>query len=137
VNADNPPEIALVQRSAEATSVAGNWRILWQLRNLGKAQLRINSARLPHGQFKAGEQRFEPPITLDSGASVEFESAVRCDEAAGLVTENAFVILYAIWLNNEWRIYARIRVTVNAEAQPETITESITYQKAGFSGLDQ
>ena len=137
MKADNPPEIALVQRSAQATSVACSWRIVWQLRNLGKAQLQINSARLPHGQFKADEQRFEPPITLDSGTSVEFESAVCCDEPAGLVTENGFVILYANWLNNEWRIFARIRVMVNAEAQPETITESITYQQAGFSGLDQ
>jgi hypothetical protein len=137
VNADNPPEIALVQRSAQATSVAGSWRILWQLGNLGEGELRINSIRLPHGQFKAGEQRFAPPIILDGGGSQQFESTVRCDEPVGLVTENAFVIFYANWLNSEWRIYARIRVTVNAEAQPETVTESITYQKAGFSGREQ
>jgi hypothetical protein len=118
-------------------SVAGSWRIVWQLQNVGKGELRINSVRLPHGQFKADEQRFEPPIILESGASEEFESAVRCTDPAGLVTENAFVILYAIWLNGVWRIYARIRVTINTETQPEAVTESITYQKAGFSGLDQ
>jgi hypothetical protein len=137
VNADIPPEISLVQKSAQPLSVAGHWRIVWRLQNFGKARLQINSARLPHGQFKAGERRFEPPIALDLGASVEFDTTVRCDEPAGLVTENAFVILYANWMNSEWRIYGRIRVTVNADALPETITESITYQKAGFSGLDQ
>jgi len=137
MKANIPPEISLTQKSVQPTGIHGQWRIVWSLNNQGKRQLRINSVRMPHGQFKADEQRFEPPITLESGASEEFESAVRCDEPAGLVTENAFVILYADWLNGVWRIYARIRVTVNADALPETITESITYQKAGFSGLDQ
>ncbi|HWH79467.1 MAG TPA: hypothetical protein VNT76_18940 [Candidatus Binatus sp.] len=136
MNAETSPNISLAQISVEGTGVAGVWRMVWRVHNHGAESLEITSVRLPHGQFRSDAQRFEPPITLGAGASEQFESSVRCAEPAGLVTENAFVILYANWLASGWRIYARIRVTVNSESQPETATVFITYQKAGFSGLD-
>lgn len=91
--------------------------------------------RLPHGQFKSDDHRFEPPLDLAAGASSRFHVCVSCDEPAGLVTENAFVIFAARWSGEEWRIFVRIRVIVNAEGKPETATELVTTQKVGFSGV--
>ena len=53
----------------------------------------------------------------------------------GLVTENAFVIFNVNWSDEPWRIFVRIRVTMNLDGRPETETEAITTQRVGFSGI--
>ena len=111
--------------------------MLWRVQNQGGEPLEISSLRLPHGQFKSEEQRFEPPIVLPPGENEQFEIVVRCSEPPGLVTENAFVIFYANWLGELWRIYVRVRVSIDAKGQPDTATELITTQKVGFSGITQ
>ena len=111
--------------------------MFWRVQNHGAVPLEITSLRLPHGQFKSDDQRFEPPIYLAPGQSDRFDSTVRCNEPAGLVTENAFVILHAKWLGAEWRIYVRISVTIGSNMQPVTATELITTQKVGFSEITE
>ncbi len=111
--------------------------MIWLVQNHGAVLLEITSLRLPHGQFKSDEQRFEPPISLAPGQSDRFDSMVQCSEPAGLVTENAFVILYTKWLGADWRIYVRMRVTINSNMQPVTATELITTQKVGFSKITE
>ncbi len=113
----------------------GMWNVRWQVENLGANILRIISARLPHGQFKSAEQSFTPVLDLAAGGSAEFPSHVDCDESAGLVTENAFVIFHCQWYGEAWRIFVRIRVIVKADGEPQTATELITTQKVGFSGI--
>ena len=116
-------------------AMTAGWNILWELQNLGAAALTIISARLPHGQFRSPEHCFAPALELAAGASKQFTIFVHCDEPAGLVTKNAFVILRCQWHGEAWRIFIRIRVTVTAEGAPETATELITTQKVGFSGI--
>lgn len=93
----------------------------------------ILSARLPHGQFKSAEQRFDPSLELDQGDQVAFRALVRCHEPAGLVTENAFIIFHVLWLKEAWRIFVRIRVVVEQTGKPQTSVQLITTQKVGFS----
>ena len=112
------------------------WSIGWKIENDGKDSLVFESARLPHGQFKSDEYQFEPALDLAPATKTEFTVSVRCDGAAGLVTENAFVIFHVIWLGEPWRIFVRIRVVVTDDGRPQTETESITTQKVGFSGVD-
>jgi hypothetical protein len=125
------PEIELQQLSAERNGQRGCWRIGWRLKNLGARRLRIQSVRLPHGQFKSEEIRFEPAIDLKPDEEAPFQTLVRCDEPTGDVTENAFVILYVIWLNEPWRVFVRIRVVVSFDGKPQARTESVTTQKVG------
>jgi hypothetical protein len=134
---ENPsaPDIALRQVSIARHRSIGCWSFRWKVTNTGADPLIIVSARLPHSQFKSKECRFEPPLRLDSGQSGQFEVCVTCNEPAGLVTVNAFVIFSAIWAGEAWRIFARISITVNAAGTPETETEMITTQKTGFSGV--
>lgn len=128
-------DICLRQLSAERDGAVGWWRIRWQIGNRGTDELRIDSARVPHGQFKADEQLLDPPLVLPAGEGAEFASRVHCHEPAGLVTENAFVIFHCRWRGEAWRIFIRIRVTVSAEGMPETAVELITTQQVGFSGI--
>lgn len=131
--ANTEPKIALRQVPLARHTAGNAWNIRWQVDNLGSDELKIVSVRLPHGQFKSDEQRFDPSLELAGGESKEFQSLVHCREPAGLVTENAFVIFYCQWRGEAWRIFVRLRVTVTADGEPETATELITTQKIGFS----
>jgi len=132
---ENLPQIVLTQVSAKRNRVMECWSIGWEIANQGSDSLNILAVRLPHGQFKSDEYRFEPALVLAPGEKLEFNVSVRCNEPAGLVTENAFVIFHSIWLSEPWRIFVRIRVVVTDDGRPQTETESITTQKVGFSGV--
>ena len=135
--AGNPsaPEIDLQQLSVSRNGVSGCWSIAWRITNKGAGPLSLFAARLPHGQFKAEEQIFHPAIKLAPAQSGEFQSVVQCEQAPGLVTENAFVIFQVIWSGEPWRIFVRVRVVVNSNGEPNTKVELITTQQVGFSGV--
>jgi hypothetical protein len=127
------PQITLTQVSAEPAAGKRNWKIQWRVANSNSQRLEICAVRLPHGQFKSAEQRFAPAIHLAPNDSAEFEVFVSCDEAEGLVTENAFLIFQVVRLDERWRIFTRVRVTVDAFGTPVAATELITTQRVGFS----
>jgi hypothetical protein len=117
------------------SDVTGYWNIVWLVQNTGAKSVKLNSVRLPHGQFKAAEKQFDPPLELAAGSAAQFETLVYCAAPEGLVIENAFLIFNATWDAQPWRIFARIRVAVNAWGKPESTTELVTTQKVGFSGV--
>jgi len=129
------PQITLTQVSVEPEEGTGNWKILWRVANLNSQPLDLHAVRLPHGQFKSAERRFEPAIVLAAKQDAQFQVFVHCDEPAGLVTENAFLIFEVVRLGEPWRIFARVRVTVNSAGTPAATTEWITTQRVGFSGV--
>jgi len=129
------PAIELQQVSVRRHTPAGDWSVVWKAENRGARSLQVTSVRLPHGQFKSTEKRFEPAVELAPGETVEFQTLVHCDEAPGLVTENAFVIFNVIWIGEEWRIFVRIRVVVDRNGEPGSATELVSAQKVGFSGV--
>jgi hypothetical protein len=132
---ESAPEIVLRQLAAERDGVTERWSIAWDIANQGKDSIEISGVRLPHGQFRSDEHRFDPPLNLAPGVNRQFHVFVSCDEPAGLVTENAFVIFTARWSGKAWRIFVRIRVVVNAAGKPETETQLITTQEVGFSDV--
>jgi hypothetical protein len=127
------PAIALRQVHAHRHPPTDGWSIVWTVENKRAQSLKISSVRLPHGQFKAQQRKFEPVLNLTGGASAEFETLVHCKEPPGLVTENAFVIFYGSWLSAPWRIFVRLRVEIDAQLAPQAVVESITTQRVGFS----
>lgn len=129
------PHIELQLAARRREDETGYWRTSWVIENKGAAELKILTVRLPHSQFKSEELRFEPALRLAAQASDRFHVRVRCHEPAGLVTENAFVILSVVWLGEAWRIFVRLRVVVSPEGEPETATEMTTAHKSGFSGI--
>jgi hypothetical protein len=126
--------IELTQSSIAAVT-AGYWNVRWIVENTGANPLQLETVRLPHGQFRAAEKRFAPSLDLEPGSAAEFDTIVYCNEPTGLVTENAFVIFAASWHGQKWRIFARLRVVVNAQGEPQSVTELVTTQKVGFSGV--
>jgi len=129
------PQILLSQVSVERDRVRERWNIVWRIENLSAHPIEVLAVRLPHGQFKSAERRFEPTITLAAKQEAQFQVSVQCDEPAGLVTQNAFLIFQIVWLGEPWRIFARVRVIVNSKGEPEVTTELITTQQIGFSGV--
>jgi hypothetical protein len=129
------PLITLEQISAQLSEGPGYWNIMWKVKNLAARPLALLAVRLPHGQFKAAEQRFDPTMDLASNEQKQFTTLVQCDEPPGLVTENAFVILQIKWRGAPWRIFVRVRVIVNKKGEPNATTELITTQKVGFTGV--
>ena len=129
------PRIALKPVALAPDVVAGFWKIRWQVDNVGGDLLSITTVHLPHGQFKSAARHFTPALEMAAGASERFESLVQCNEPAGLVTENAFVIFHCQWRGEAWRIFVRIRVDVDVAGKPDATTELVTTQKVGFSRI--
>jgi hypothetical protein len=132
---DDGPRVAVeeLRRSKEVES--GRWLFEWRIQNLTEQPIKFFAARCPHGQFRSTERRFDPPLHGGAGKNATIEMPVLCDEPAGTVIENGFLILLVEWLNNRWRIFVRLRVTINQQGEPETATELITTQRVGFSGV--
>jgi hypothetical protein len=130
------PIIGVEQVSVSASGALNVWAVQWTIANNSAGTIAILSARLPHGQFKSSEQRFEPSLKLDQGGQVAFRALVHCNEPPGLVTENAFIIFQVLWLEETWRVFVRIRVVVKQSGEPQTAVELITTQRVGFSAAN-
>jgi hypothetical protein len=132
---DDEPKISVeeIRRSKEVER--GRWLFGWRVQSLTESPITFLAARCPHGQFKSEERFFEPPLQAAAGKSTTIEMSVRCDELAGAVIENGFLILLVEWRDKHWRIFVRLRVTINQQGVPETATELITTQRVGFSGV--
>src|SRR5678815_5084208 len=133
---DDGPIISVEQMFLSASGTTDVWTVEWTIANKGACAITILSARLPHGQFKSAEQRFDPPLEVGAGGQVAFRALVHCDEPPGLVTENAFIIFQAVWCKEPWRIFVRIRVVVKQTGEPGTSVQLITTQRVGFSAAN-
>ncbi|HEY3306624.1 MAG TPA: hypothetical protein VGL70_24140 [Candidatus Binatia bacterium] len=127
------PAVRVAQEVVEHGAAPDLWRITWRIENVGDGPLKILAARCPHGKFRCEEKELSPALDLEVKERGEIELVVRCEEPAGSVIENAFLIVRALWAGNPWLILARLRVSVNGEGTPAAATELITSQPVGFS----
>ena len=130
------PKVAVDELSRSRETESGRWMIAWRVQNLADQPLRLLAARCPHGQFRSAERVFDPPLQADAGRAGTIEMSVSCAEPAGAVIENGFLILLVEWLKDRWRIFVRLRVTINQQGVPGRATQLITTQRVGFSGVD-
>jgi hypothetical protein len=127
--------VVVDQLSKVRSASSDRWLVAWQIKNLGQETLKILSARLPHSRFRCDERKFDTAVGVGPEQSARLELEVKCEEPSGTIVENAFLILRVLWLDEPWRILARLRVSVNKKDEPETITELVTTQRVGFSEL--
>ena len=132
---DDEPKVAVDELRRNREVGSGRWLFGWRIQNLAEQPIKFIAARCPHGQFRSAERLFDPPLEAAAGKAATIEMPVRCDEPAGAVIENGFLILLVEWLNDQWRIFVRLRVIINEEGEPKTLTELITTQRVGFSGV--
>jgi hypothetical protein len=64
---------------------------------------------------------------------IRLDFPVQCQEQAGTVVENSFVILNAEWNGAEWQVFVRITVRFDADGAPGPETALMTAQQTGFS----
>jgi hypothetical protein len=107
------------------------WRTTWRVANLRAESVRILAAIAPHSRFR-GEAAVDRELRGKS--TTQLSLVVRIDAGAGGEIENAFVILLVQQGDERWRVLARLRVPLDAEARPRLRIEAVTVQRAGFSG---
>ena len=122
-----------VERSSGANP--GWWLFKWRVRNQTYEAMRLLSVRVPHGKFKGEDLRFVPSVEIAGKDCLILEVAVRCDEPPETIIENAFLILLVDWQQSQRRFFVRLQVRVNQQGEVDTVTESITAQRVGFSGV--
>ena len=127
------PQIEVKQISVSKNLAPGRWILTWEIRNLSPARLAIVAARLPHSQFRCAEWKLSPAQEIPPDQSTRLQCAVECLQDPGSVVENAFIILQVLWRDQPWRIFVRLRVSIDAAAAPHSVAESITTQQVGFS----
>ncbi|MBM2810599.1 MAG: hypothetical protein HW416_1358 [Chloroflexi bacterium] len=127
------PLVEVDLESCEPSDAPGFWRMAWRVRNVDVKEIRVLAGWLPHGKLHADRTQYAPPTIVRMGSHVNLPFLVRCQEEAGTVVENAFVILSVEWGGESWRIFARLRVTVDAGGAPSTTTVVITAQPIGYA----
>src|SRR3954449_3603420 len=101
--ANEAPEIALEQRAAHRAASEDGWFVTWRITNRTTDLIRLDSAWLPHGQFRGERTEISPALALGPGRSADLEMVARWDEAASVV-ENAFLIVTGEWRSEKWRL---------------------------------
>ncbi|MPZ77429.1 MAG: hypothetical protein GEU77_12995 [Deltaproteobacteria bacterium] len=133
--ASGSSEIGVEQVDRSGRDNPGEWLFKWRIQNKTAEPMRCLSVRVPHEKFRSRERVFEPPLAVAVGASVILDMAVFCDEPPETIVENAFLILHIDWRQAHWRLFVRLEIRVGAQGAPDSVTESITIQRVGFSGL--
>ena len=133
---DDGPRVAVEELRRSIEGEHGRWLFEWRIQNLTEKPIKFLTARCPHGQFRSEERFFDPPFQAAAGRNATIEMPVLCDEPAGAVVENAFLILTTEWREDKWRIFVRLRVMVDEDGRPGTVAVLITTQRVGFSGID-
>jgi hypothetical protein len=134
-SSDIGPQVRVEQASQQAEPAPGRWRVAWHIQNLGQQPLQLLAARLPHSRFRSEERALTPRPELLPGERAQLEFPIACSELPGTMVENAFLILRVLWLDEPWRIFARLRVVFDEQGEPRTTTELVTVQRVGFSEL--
>jgi hypothetical protein len=131
---DRSPRLLIEAAPCRAGAVQGQWRAAWRMDNLGRDPVVLLSTWLPHDKFAHPRQGIDPPVQLAPGGSTVLELPVACHELPGSVVENAYIILRVLWRGQHWRVFVRLRVTVDDSSIPQHLCESITVHPVGFSG---
>ncbi|HEX6439634.1 MAG TPA: hypothetical protein VF182_21130 [Candidatus Binatia bacterium] len=129
------PSIAVEQVEPSRSENSVLWLFKWRVRNATEIPMSLLSVRVPHGKFRAEERKFGPAVKIPAQDHFIVDQAVACQEPPNTVVENAFLILLVNWQGNDWRVFVRLRITVDQQGRPQTTTESITVQRVGFSGV--
>ncbi len=132
-DAGNGPAVTVAAIAREPTPDPSIWRFTWSVSNRDEGPLRMLDAWLPHGRFRCPKQEIVPIRTIQPGAEDRLELPVKAHEEPGTVVENCFVILSVKRGNEQWRIFARLRITFGSDGAPDAETVLITTQPVGFS----
>ena len=125
----------VVENLATPSRAGARWSFKWRVQNKTTIAMRLLSVRVPHGKFRAHEQIFAPALEIPAQENRDFQLSISCNEAPDSIIENAFLIFAVEWRDQHWRFFVRLQIKINRSGAPETSVESITIQRAGFSGL--
>ncbi len=126
-----PPRATIEPAGYQPGSDPGRWRVSWRIRNHGEAAFQLLDAHIPHHGFHAGHQ----PLTgaLPPGEGARIELAIAHSAQTGDVIDNAFLIVRVAQAGMEWRVFARLRVTIGPEGEPDNTCQVTLTQPVGVA----
>ena len=130
--ADGTLSLAISDVAPAGAGLADSLRITWLLANLGPEPLEVLETWLPHDQFRAGREPFDPPLWLQAGRSIVLLSTVHSPRGVSETVENAFLILRTRSNGQNRRVFARLRIENEKNGGIRPILESLTTTPEGF-----
>lgn len=103
------------------TDEEGVWQASWRLRAVDEP-VQVLEAWLPHDHFNRERWRFNPPLMVEDTV---LEAEVSCEDPAGTVIENAFLILRT----PDRRVFARLTVLIDGDGVPRQRCDAVTVQE--------
>jgi hypothetical protein len=127
------PQLKVTQVSQTRAAVPGTWVVTWRIENESRQFLDLREVYAPHGKFLGQSVDLSGRGRLDPDAGREIQLPVVFEETPGVIVENAFLILTAVWQKKVVRVFVRMTVESDSVGAPVARTELITTQEAGFS----
>ena len=124
--ADQAPTLAVTLARSSRIGASRLYEVAWRVQNVGRERVVIKESWLPHGQFRAGRQVFEPALLLPSQEVLLHAREVELVAAPGEAVENAFLILRLFHQERAWRVFVRMRVEVDSAGSVQPIVEAVT-----------
>ncbi len=126
-----PPRAAIEPAGYQPGPDPGRWRVSWRIRNQGTAALQLLDAHIPHHRFHAGHQ----PLAgaLPPGDSTRIELDITHGAQTGDIIDNAFLIVRVAQAGMEWRVFARLRVTIGPDGEPDNTCQVTLTQPVGVA----
>jgi hypothetical protein len=123
------PRVRVTTVGKAAPLGQGQWQQRWELVNDADLPLEVTSAWLPHARFRSDQMNYEPPLVVEAGGMLALDLAVSADSEGGPVVENGFILLRTRWREEPWRIFVRVRVTLDEDGRPTPSTQAIQTQR--------
>ena len=125
-SSDRTPTLSVTLDRSRRIGASSLCEVVWRVQNLGRERIAIEESWLPHGQFRASRQVFEPALVLATQAALVHTREVELVAAPGQTVENTFLILRVLHQERAWRLFVRMRVEVDSAGGVQPIVETVT-----------
>jgi hypothetical protein len=122
----DPPALGISIVSSLQLAATPRYDVTWRIENEGSEEIEIEESWLPHGQFRASRETFDPPLILPARNSALHRRSVDVVVEPGRVVENAFLILRARYAGDAWRVFVRMKIEAAPDSGMRPIVEAVT-----------
>jgi hypothetical protein len=126
--AEQGPRVRVTTVGEATPQEPHQWQVRWELVNETDQLLLISSAWLPHARFRSDPVDYDPPLAVEGGGRLRLQFNATVDGEGGPLVENGFILLRTTWEEERWRIFVRVRVTLDDAGRPLPSTQAIQTQ---------
>jgi hypothetical protein len=125
--------IAVETVVSRPAATQGVFAVTWRIVNVTDGALAITEAWLPHGQFRAERQTYDPALELPAGGAIMLTRDVVVAAEPGETVENGFLILIVRRGEEVSRVLVRMAVHAAVDGSVQPRIDAITSHPVGFA----